>query len=108
MRTYLLGLWLLLGLLSVSVERAKAWGLCDLFPPVQIDAGINAYFNVHILDWSHCGQVGPWYLYFPYEAYFQTPAPVGGYWPAWNPLPPSAPVSVPAVTTPPASNGKGS
>jgi hypothetical protein len=62
--------------------RALAWGCCDWFPPTQIDAGINCHFNVHVYDWSVCGQLGPWYLYFPYEAHFMTPAPIHPY-PNW-------------------------
>jgi hypothetical protein len=47
-----------------------------------------------------CGphvQLGPWYHYFPYEAHFQTPAPVGPF-PNWQ-----SPVAVaPAVPDLPA------
>src|SRR5262245_42475622 len=38
-------------------------------------------------------QLGPWYLYWPYEAHFQTPAlPQYPYWPAPQTLPPGQPL----------------
>jgi hypothetical protein len=57
---------------------AQAWGM----PPCKIDAGINAHLNGYCGNICLCPQAGPWYSYFPYDAYFQTPAPVGG-WPFW-------------------------
>jgi len=37
-------------------------------------------------------QLGPWYLYWPLEAHFQTPAPTGyPYWPSAMSLPPGSP-----------------
>jgi hypothetical protein len=37
-------------------------------------------------------QLGPWYLYWPLEAHFQTPAPTGyPYWPSPMALPPGSP-----------------
>jgi len=68
--------------------RVQAWGWC--IPPLEIDAGINARFNVHALDWSTIAQTGPWYLYFPYDAHLQTAGPVHPYpnWPGQMTLPP--------------------
>jgi hypothetical protein len=46
--------------------------------PFSIDTGAKAWFN---LRWGNCVigcgpcQAGPWYLYYPYQAYFNTPAP---------------------------------
>jgi hypothetical protein len=37
-------------------------------------------------------QAGPWYLYWPMEAHFQTPAPTGyPFWPSPMTLPPGGP-----------------
>jgi hypothetical protein len=108
-------LWLFVLALPLGVVpgRALAWG--ELLPPMQIDAGINAHFNLHALDWGACGHLGPWYLYFPYEAHFMTPAPVHPYpnWPGsmvverapGTPAPPSLlppPAAGPALPPPPA------
>jgi hypothetical protein len=67
--------------------RADGWPL----PPVKVDCGAKAWFNVHVLDWSQCATLGPWYLYYPYQAHFQTPPPIGPYpnWPSPM-LPPPA------------------
>jgi hypothetical protein len=49
-------------------------------------------FNVHCHGMCQtCGtQLGPWYNYFPYEAHFQSAAPIGyPYWPAQQTLPPA-------------------
>jgi hypothetical protein len=49
-------------------------------------------------------QLGPWYLYYPYEAHFQTSAPLGPF-PNWQAgVPMSAPMSYapPAEYAPPA------
>jgi hypothetical protein len=43
-------------------------------------------------------QLGPWYLYYPYEAHFQTSAPLGPY-PNWQPGMAVAPA--PAAYSPP-------
>ena len=72
---------LLLGLAFLACPAAAnahgGWG----FGPYQVSAGAKFWFRV-----SHapCGpggygggmpQAGPWYLYWPMEAHFQTPAP---------------------------------
>lgn len=68
----LLGAWLLPG-------SASAW----FPPPLKIDAGFNVWFNVHHYGQQYHTHAGPWYLYFPHEAHFQVPAPVGGFYPNW-------------------------
>ena len=111
--------------LWAAPNRAAAWGEggCCWFPPCEIDAGINARFNVHALDWATMAHLGPWYLYFPYEANFQLPAPAGHYpnWPApmtparagtFTPppptlLPPPIPGPPPGPAMPPAAHGTG-
>jgi hypothetical protein len=81
---------------------AHAWGFPCL-PPVKVDAGVNAHFNAYIGQWGLMAQAGPWYSYFPYDAYFQTPAPVGG-WPFW---PPASAPAVPPGVRPDNGNGNG-
>jgi hypothetical protein len=61
--------------------------------PSNFNAGINCHFNYSN---GGCGiSAGPWYTYFPYNAYFQTPAPIGG-WPYW----PAASMAVPPNNLP--------
>jgi hypothetical protein len=64
-----------LPLLAVpSLARAQ----CAL--PSTVTGGIG--FNCN-LNWGGPKPVaGPWFAYFPYNAYFATPAPVCG-WPFW-------------------------
>ncbi len=69
-----------------------ALGLLALASPVHawsVDCGASPHFGVNTgsSTWGVGGgggmQAGPWYLYFPYEAHFQLPAPVGyPFWPA--------------------------
>jgi hypothetical protein len=79
MKRIVLACLLTLPLLALP-GRALAWGWCA--PPLEVDAGVNWRLNVHVIDWSTIAQSGPWYLYFPYEAHFQTAAPVSAY-PNW-------------------------
>jgi hypothetical protein len=54
----------------------------------QIDTGANVYCNVKPLNLT-MPTAGPWYLYWPYQAYFQVPAPgVNPYFPPPMMLPP--------------------
>lgn len=72
--------WFVVGglglLLAVSPASAQ---------PCSVQAGFT--FNMQS---NGCqATLGPWYSYFPYDAYFQTPAPVCGY-PNWpTPFPPA-------------------
>jgi hypothetical protein len=77
MRAFLRACLVALPLLAAP-SLAQAW-TC---PPVKIDAGVNAYCNAYIGNWGMGAQLGPWYTYWPYNAHFQSPAPVGG-WPFW-------------------------
>lgn len=57
-------------------------------------------------------QLGPWYLYWPHEAHFQTPAlPQYPYWPTGQSLPPNMPLmGAPTMATLPVpvpGNGHG-
>ncbi len=74
-------LWLCLsgfGLLA-SAAPALAWG-----SPSEVDVG----FHVNCVHGGVQAHLGPWFTYFPYDAYFQTPAPIAPY-PNWpTPFPP--------------------
>src|SRR5262245_8790515 len=58
--------------------------------PYKVEAGANVYFRVNKYPYANPGAQGPWYLYWPLEAHFQTQAP-GVYptWPQQMGLPPS-------------------
>lgn len=72
--------WYLLGGLSLMVMAAPAQA-----QPCSVQAGFT--FNMQSHGCQCC--LGPWYSYFPYDAYFQVPAPVCAYpnWPV--PFPPA-------------------
>jgi hypothetical protein len=82
--------------LTLPFLAAGSLARADWCPPVHFDAGINAHISGHWGGVNGGPQAGPWYTYFPYNAYFQTPAPIGG-WPWW----PSATVAVPPPLTVP-------
>lgn len=82
MKKTLLLLVLALGLFGVP-SRAQAWFHVH---PYRVDAGFKIWFNIQPLGPQV--QLAPWYTYFPYEAHFQTPAPMG-YYPQW----PNAPAA---------------
>src|SRR5207244_4441696 len=68
-----------------SAARADAPLQLPCLPPFRVDAGVNAYFRL-----SYPGPqtpMPPWYTYFPYDAYFQTPPPTGYNFPNWAPPP---------------------
>jgi len=93
--------------------RAHAWG-CDGCGGSCGPWTVNLGFTFGITN--GCGgngglaQAGPWFSYWPYEAYFQTPAPYPSY-PYWigsssaavapAPVVPLAPVSPPGQLPPP-------
>jgi hypothetical protein len=89
---------LALPFLALPAE-AKAW----YFGDYQIDSGAKVWFNVY-----QYGKpvAGPWYLYWPYEAHFQVPAPgVSPYFPPPMTLPPNfgrppAPPAAPGYRAP--------
>lgn len=83
MKTQLL--WIFGGLGVIAAASAAQAQQC----------GVQAGF---VFNMNSCGgqcNLGPWYSYFPYEAYFQTPAPVCGYpnWPATFPPAQAAPAA---------------
>ncbi len=75
--------WAGLGLLTAAGD-VRADGI-----PAQVNAGFHFNYN----SAGCCATLGPWYSYFPYEAHFQMPAPVGLYpqWPAQFPPPMNQP-----------------
>ena len=92
----------LLALVGLPVLALPAPARADVpiqlpcLPPMRMDAGIKAYFSL-----TYPGPQGflpPWYTYFPYDAYFQTPPPTGLYFPQLSP-----PVRAAGVPTPPTS-----
>jgi hypothetical protein len=88
-------LWLCLtGLgLAAFASPAPAWG-----SPNEVDIG----FHVNCMHGGVQASLGPWFSYFPYNAYFQMPAPVAPYpnWPMPFPPPPG-----PAPFPPPPAMG---
>jgi hypothetical protein len=56
-----------------------------LLMTLALPATVNAYGCplFPCVSFPHPARLGPWYLYFPYEAHFQAPAPVGPF-PNWQ------------------------
>lgn len=86
--------------LAVSGERARASGWCHggcghscapghytfNFAGFSVNIGCKGAAYVGCGSCHGCPVLGPWYLYWPYEAHFSAPAPVPGgvaypYWP---------------------------
>ncbi len=85
-------------LLAVMAGTASADGVAWQPGWVRASGGIS-------LQWGHpnSGCLGPWYLYWPYEAHFITPAhPKFPYWPSGQTLPGGSPVAVPQPAKAPA------
>ena len=73
-------LWTALLAVPCLATPARAPYFCPpqggfVMPPVKLDGGITLNFNL----WGGGGrtQLGPWYQYWPYEAHFQAPPPLG-------------------------------
>ena len=82
-KAYLAAL-LALPMFAVAAQADGCWF------PQRIDARIDFHFKVTGPGDYQVGQLGPWYLYWPLEAHFQTPAPTGyPYWPSPMGLPPT-------------------
>jgi len=100
MRKLLWACVLALPLLALP-SQARAWGLGGY----QVDSGAKVWFNVQHNGWDANGcnypQAGPWYLYWPYEAQFQTATPgVNRYFPPPMTLPPGFGPPPPALMPP--------
>jgi hypothetical protein len=91
-------------LLVIPFFAVPSLARATFLPSCQFEAGFGCRFNNTGMKGGCGGCVaGPWYSYFPYNAYFQTPAPVFG-WP-YLPPQPATPVPAPQVP-PPQANGK--
>jgi hypothetical protein len=77
---------------TVRADGCGCFGFFGCLPPVKIECGCNAYLHCYNPTCGGCAaQAGPWYLYWPLEAHFQTPAlPQYPNWPSPMGLPPSA------------------
>jgi hypothetical protein len=84
---------------SARADGCGCGGCC--FLPCRVDAGVNFHFKVTGAGDYSVGQLGPWYLYWPLEAHFQTPAPTG--YPFW-PSPMALPQDAAAYGAPAAGN----
>jgi hypothetical protein len=93
-------LWLCLSGLGILVSTAPAfaWG-----SPSEVDVG----FHVNCMHGGVQAHLGPWFSYFPYDAYFQMPAPIAPYpnWPMPFPprpvMPPATGYQMPPMAAPP-------
>jgi hypothetical protein len=71
---------------------SRAHATCWDWLPLKIDHGfewsIRSHWHFNLGGCGGCGsggcQGGPWYSYWPYEAHFQTGAPVDGCYPYWG------------------------
>ena len=86
-----------LPLLAASARADGCGPFCGCWFPTGIEAGGNLYLRLKgPQDGPGGAQCGPWYLYWPLEAHFQTPAnPAYPYWPAPMTLPVRTAVGVP-------------
>jgi hypothetical protein len=79
-----ISLWLCLSGLGLFASAAPA--LAN-----EVDIG----FHANCVSGGVKSTLGPWFSYFPYDAYFQMPAPILAY-PNWpSPFPPPPPVMPP-------------
>ena len=77
-----------LPLLAASARADGCGPFCGCWFPTRIEAGANVYLRLKGPYDGPGGQLGPWYLYYPLEAQFQTPAvPAYPYWPSPMTLP---------------------
>lgn len=82
--------------LALLATASPSWAIgWDSIWPYKVEAGANAYVRVHRAPQQQ-SQLGPWYLYWPLEAHFQTVAPTGypGYTTPYS-LPPGFRAPVP-------------
>ena len=66
-------LWTAVLALPFAAQSARAQQGC--VPPVHLNGGITLNFN--LFGGGGRTQLGPWYQYWPYDAYFQNPPPLG-------------------------------
>jgi hypothetical protein len=83
-------MWAALLALPFAAPGVQAQSLHDsLVPPMQLNGGLTLNFN--FFGGGGRTQLGPWYQYWPYEAHFQNPPPLGPglAGPSFMTLPPS-------------------
>ena len=68
-KVYLAAL-LALPMFAVAAQADGCWF------PQRIDARVDFHFKVQGPGDYQVGQLGPWYLYWPMEAHFQTPSTI--------------------------------
>lgn len=79
--------------------QAHAWG-CGGGTTAPLYSGSIFSFRISVANCGcGCCFAGPWYTYWPYEAHFQAPPPVGGCYPYW----PSATAAAGALPVSPAA-----
>jgi hypothetical protein len=90
-------------LLALPLLAVPARAQCCCWFPFRLEAGGNVYLRVYNGPLQSGGiQLGPWYQYFPYEAHFQSAAPIGfPYWPSPQTLPPPVQHANPYMQSPP-------
>jgi hypothetical protein len=90
--------------IPLLTAQAQAHGFGCCFGPYNVQAGIT--FGANFSVTPGCGPggggggalAGPWYLYWPMEAHFQTPAlPQYPYWPSPQSLPPGMGLAMPGA-----------
>jgi hypothetical protein len=92
--------------LMASSAQAQQYFNNHTLPPAHLDGGITLNFN--LFAGGGQTQLGPWYLYWPYNAHFVMPPPLGPSMPGpvFQTLPPSMmgqpPMGAPPSWTPPA------
>jgi hypothetical protein len=61
--------------LCAAPAQAQTCFCCPGLPPTRLDGSVTLRLNL----WAGGGQtqLGPWYLYWPYDAHFQSPPPLG-------------------------------
>ncbi|HMF16616.1 MAG TPA: hypothetical protein VKE98_05380, partial [Gemmataceae bacterium] len=80
-----ISLWICLSGLGLFASTTPAFAS-------DVDVG----FHCNYVSGGVKASLGPWFSYFPYDAYFQMPAPILAY-PNWpSPFPPPPPVMPPA------------
>ena len=84
-KTKKISLWICLSGLGLFASTTPAFAS-------DVDVG----FHCNYVSGGVKASLGPWFSYFPYDAYFQMPAPILAY-PNWpSPFPPPPPVMPPA------------
>jgi hypothetical protein len=82
MKKFTLAAVLGLCLLAAGQQRASAHGYCINFGGCGFGFWTKNSAFVGCGECCGCPSLGPWYLYWPHNAHFQTPAPTGyPFWP---------------------------